>query len=73
MVKKITRQKDALFSLDNLLQGLGTAVLKSIRDPFAIISRNYRILWLNRAMMFVHGNRCSDADHGKDLPQKHEF
>lgn len=70
MAKKIIiRQKDTLFSLDNLLQGLGTAVLKSIRDPFAIISKDYHILWLNRAMMFVHGNERNDADIRKNYPK----
>lgn len=40
--------------IDQFLAGLGPAVLKSIRDPFAIFSADYKILWLNRAMASIH-------------------
>ena len=50
-----------LFDINGLLAGLGTAVLKSIRDPFGIIARDYTILWLNKAMAFIHGGRYEDA------------
>lgn len=50
-----------IFDLDRLLQGLGVAVLKSIRDPFGIMARDYRILWLNRAMAAIHGGRHEQA------------
>ena len=49
------------FRIDELLQGLGVAVLKSIRDPFGIMARDYTILWLNRAMAAIHGGRHEDA------------
>jgi len=49
------------FNIDGLLAGLGSAVLRSIRDPFAIIAPDYTVLWLNKAMGFIHGKRHEDA------------
>lgn len=49
------------FDIDGLLAGLGSAVLSSIRDPFAIIAPDYTVLWLNKAMGFIHGSRHEDA------------
>jgi PAS domain S-box-containing protein len=50
-----------LFNLDGLLAGLGSAVLRSIRDPFGIIAPDYTILWLNKAMAVIHGGRSDEA------------
>ncbi|MFC1580417.1 LuxR C-terminal-related transcriptional regulator [Thermodesulfobacteriota bacterium] len=56
------KQEDKhFFDIKELLAGLGTAVLKSIRDPFGIIAPDYTILWLNKAMAFIHGGRHEDA------------
>ena len=49
------------FNIDGLLAGLGSTVLSSIRDPFAIIAPDYTVLWLNKAMGFIHGSRHEDA------------
>jgi DNA-binding NarL/FixJ family response regulator len=43
-----------LFSIDQLLDGLGAAVLKSIRAPFGIFDIDYRVIWANRAMAWIH-------------------
>jgi PAS domain S-box-containing protein len=50
-----------LFNIDGLLAGLGSAVLRSIRDPFGIIAPDYTILWLNKAMAVIHGGRTDEA------------
>ena len=47
--------------IDGLLSGLGSVVLSSIRDPFAIIAPDYTVLWLNKAMGFIHGSSHEDA------------
>jgi PAS domain S-box-containing protein len=49
------------FDIDGLLAGLGSAVLGSIRDPFAIVAPDYTVLWLNKGMGFIHGSRHEDA------------
>lgn len=49
------------FDIDGLLAGLGSAVLGSIRDPFAIIAPDYTVLWINKAMGLIHGSRHEDA------------
>jgi PAS domain S-box-containing protein len=75
------------FNITKLLEGLGTAVLKSIRDPFAIIAADHTILWLNRAMAVIHGGGrydgavgriCYDFFYGRqhpcdDCPLQHVF
>ena len=50
--------------IDELLTGLGLNVLGSIRDPFGIIAPDYTILWLNKAMGFIHG-KPHDGAKGK--------
>jgi PAS domain S-box-containing protein len=55
--------------IDHLLAGLGPAVLKSIRDPFAIFSSDFRILWINRAMAAIHQQEPEDCI-GKICHQK---
>lgn len=49
------------FDIDGLLTGLGSAVLSSIRDPFAIVAPDYTVLWLNKAMGFIHGRPHEDT------------
>jgi hypothetical protein len=40
------KRKDVTgLSLEHLMAGLGPAVLKSIRTPFAIIGSDFRVLW----------------------------
>ena len=50
-----------LFNIDGLLAGLGLTVLRSIRDPFAIIAPDYTVLWLNKTMGIIHGRDHSEA------------
>ena len=64
------------FDIDGLLAGLGSTVLGSIRDPFAIIAPDYTVLWLNKAMAVIHGGRhdeavgriCYENFYGKQQP-----
>lgn len=55
MINEEIQKEPPFFSLDGLLQGLGNAFLKSIRDPFAIIAKGYHILWINKPMAVIHG------------------
>ena len=41
-----------------MVAGLGQAVLESIKDPFSIVSPDYKILWANKTMATV--GRCSN-------------
>jgi len=50
-----------IFNISELLEGLGTTVLRSIRDPFGIMTPGYNVLWLNKAMAFIHGSQHDDA------------
>ncbi len=50
---------DSRLSLDHLLAGLGPALFTSIRAPFGIFTRDFRIVWINKSMAMIH--RC-DAD-----------
>ncbi|MFC1534043.1 LuxR C-terminal-related transcriptional regulator [Thermodesulfobacteriota bacterium] len=75
MEKKSKKTEDIL-SVDNLLATLGPAVLKSIRDHFAILSPEFRCLWANSAMMAIHmydgedvtGKICYEVFKGADAP-----
>jgi PAS domain S-box-containing protein len=59
---------------DNLLVGLGPAALRSIRAPVGIFDIDFRILWINKAMAFIHqcdpekviGEFCYEALRGCD-------
>jgi PAS domain S-box-containing protein len=53
------------FSLEHLMAGLGPAVLKSIRAPFSIISSDFRVLWINKAMAYIHGYEEEEITLGK--------
>ncbi len=61
MTQTVIQQKCPTFSLDSLLQGLGDALMKSIRDPFAIMNTDYHVLWINKAMAVIHGGNHKDA------------
>ena len=69
-----------LFNITELLEGLGLAVLKSIRDPFGIIASDHTILWLNKAMAIIHGSDqhgcaagriCYDFFYAREHPCDH--
>ena len=70
------KMKNSFLALNQLVNGLGEAVLQSIRDPFGIISRDFRILWANRAMTLIHwrdqeditGKICYEARDGRQSP-----
>jgi PAS domain S-box-containing protein len=47
--------------LENLLAGLGSVVLKSIRDPLGIIGKDYICLWANKAMAVIHQSDREDV------------
>lgn len=36
------------------LAGFAPEIIKSIKDPFAIINRDYKILYANKAMAYIH-------------------
>ena len=62
--------------INNLLSGLGTAVLKSIRDPFGIFDLDHRILWINEAMAAIYqcypenviGKVCYESFKNRSVP-----
>jgi DNA-binding CsgD family transcriptional regulator len=68
-----------LFPIDQLLDGLGAAVLKSIRAPFGIFGIDYRVIWANRAMAWIHqkepeeiiGKICYQTCYGATKPCDH--
>lgn len=61
-------------SLDQMLAGLGPALFASIRAPFGIFDKNFKIVWINQAMAAIHrcdpakviGKICYEALHGCD-------
>ncbi len=65
---------DGKLSLDQMLAGLGPALFSSIRTPFGIFDRDFRIVWINKAMAAIHkcdpakviGEFCFRALHGCD-------
>ena len=58
------------------MDGFGTAVLRSIRDPFGIFSRDFEVLWVNKTLASIHqcepeeviGEKCYEAFNGRDKP-----
>lgn len=66
--------RDRALDLDDLFSGLGGTILESIRTPFGIFDRDFRILWINRALARIHscsaesviGDICYKAFHGCD-------
>jgi len=67
-------EMDNRLSLDQMLAGLGPALFASIRAPFGIFDKDFKIVWLNQAMAAIHrcepekviGKICYDALHGCD-------
>lgn len=65
---------DTRLSLDHLLAGLGPALFASIRAPFGIFDRDFKIVWINKSMAMIHrcdpekviGEFCYDALKGCD-------
>ena len=40
--------------MDNILKQFDSPILNSIRDPLAVIDKNFRFLWANRARAAIH-------------------
>ena len=67
-------ETDEKLSLDQMLAGLGPALFSSIRTPFGIFDRDFRIVWINKAMAAIHkcdsekvvGQTCYRALKGCD-------
>jgi PAS domain S-box-containing protein len=65
---------DNRLSLDHMLAGLGPALFSSIRAPFGIFDKDFRIVWINKGMAAIHrcepekviGRICYQALHGCD-------
>jgi PAS domain S-box-containing protein len=61
-------------ALDDLFSGLGGTILESIRAPFGIFDKDFKILWINKALARIHncnpasviGDICYRAFHGCD-------
>ena len=71
---KDRKHKSRELALDDLLSGLGGTILQSIRTPFGIFDKDFRILWINKALARIHscsaesviGDICFRAFHGCD-------
>lgn len=71
---KDRKHKSRELALDDLLSGLGGTILESIRTPFGIFDKDFRILWINKALARIHscsaesviGDICFRAFHGCD-------
>ncbi len=48
------KNKGRELALDDLFSGLGGTILESIRAPFGIFDKDFRILWINRALARIH-------------------
>ena len=61
-------------AVDDLFSGLGGTILESIRTPFGIFDKDFKILWINKALARIHsctpesviGDICYRAFHGCD-------
>ncbi len=64
--------EDCRVSIENMLAGLGPALFSSIRAPFGIFDRDFRIVWINKGMGIIHkcdpekaaGEFCYEALQG---------
>lgn len=54
------RMEEAFF-LDNLLAGLGSVLLQSIRDPLGIMGKDFICLWANKALAAIHQSEREDV------------
>lgn len=67
-----TSRRSGRLSIDQMLAGLGPALFSCIRAPFGIFDRDFRIIWINKAMAAIHrcdkekvvGKLCYRALHG---------
>jgi len=65
---------ESKLSIDQMLAGLGPALFSSIRMPFGIFDKNFRIIWINETMAAIHncdpekvvGKFCHEALNGCD-------
>jgi len=65
-----------LFSIGQLIDGLGPIVFESIKIPFGIIDKDHRVLWANDALAELHrlpadkliGNICHQVCRNKPGP-----
>lgn len=72
----VVKNTGTSISIDNLLSGLGPAVLKSIQDPFQITGNDYKIIWINESMGALYqtqpdeviGKICYQVFFGRDEP-----
>lgn len=48
------KEAENTLSLDTMLAGLGPVLFSSIRAPFGIFDRDFRIVWINKAMGVIH-------------------
>lgn len=68
------KQTGQELALDDLFSGLGGTILESIRTPFGIFDKDFRILWINGALARIHscsaetviGDLCYRVFHGCD-------
>ena len=58
-------QNNIQLSLNQMLAGLGPGLFSSIRAPFGIFDKECRIVWINKAMGYIH--RC-DPDASINKP-----
>ena len=73
-VNKLVKPDIDALALDQFLSGLGPALFSSIRTPFGIFDRDFRIVCINKAMAAIHkcdpekvvGEFCYRALHGCD-------
>ncbi len=49
------------FFLEDLLAGLGSVLLQSIRDPLGIMGRDFVCLWANKALAAIHQSEREDV------------
>ncbi len=53
--------------MDEMLAGLGPALFASIRAPFGIFDKDYRIVWINKAMAAIHKVEAEKVDLNSDV------
>jgi PAS domain S-box-containing protein len=69
------RNKNSI-SIEQLIDGLGPIIFRSINIPFGIIDRDHRVLWTNDALAELHrlpadkliGNICHQVCHNTPEP-----
>ena len=72
----VAMDTENLFTIDQLLDGLGPILFESIRIPFGIFDQRHRVLWANAALAELHhlsakeliGNVCYEVCRGRTAP-----